>query len=221
MARTCTTGNPDQFSTCSAKPMLPLLGRIGHRGQAHLRHGHLRDVDEHLQITALARDGRGGDCRLQVGRRHAHAEVHPPAATRARATSAGTGEVAETTSAPIARKRLGTFVLAVEPARGLADCVSEVSPQHPDPLRQRDPAAPVTRIGTSIDMNATPSSAIAPCVPDFACAASGGIIDLTHREYYPGSKEGHIPTRSASFDVALLWTGFITQPGIPWGNCYG
>ena len=42
---------------------------------------------------------------------------------------------------------------------------------------------------------------------------------LSH--YYPGSKEGHIPTRSASFDVALLWTGFITRPGIPWGNCYG
>ena len=25
----------------------------------------------------------------------------------------------------------------------------------------------------------------------------------------------------ARFDVALLWTGFITRPGIPWGNCYG
>ena len=42
----------------------------------------------------------------------------------------------------------------------------------------------------------------------------------------------HIRTRRASegsealpslarFDVALLWTGFITRPGIPWGNCYG
>ena len=39
--------------------------------------------------------------------------------------------------------------------------------------------------------------------------------------YYPGNKEGHIPTRRALFDVALLWTGFITRPGIPWGNCYG
>ena len=37
------------------QPVLPLLRRVGRLGQAHLRHGHLRDVDEHLQVAA----GRG------------------------------------------------------------------------------------------------------------------------------------------------------------------
>ena len=35
------------------------------------------------------------------------------------------------------------------------------------------------------------------------------------------ASEGNAPDPSlALFDVALLWTGFITRPGIPWGNCY-
>jgi len=34
--------------------MLPLLRGVCHLGQAHLRHGHLRDVDQYLQITARA-----------------------------------------------------------------------------------------------------------------------------------------------------------------------
>src|SRR6266853_4882973 len=37
-----------------AKPMLPLLGRVRHLGKAHLRDRHLRDIDHHLQIGALA-----------------------------------------------------------------------------------------------------------------------------------------------------------------------
>ena len=50
--------------------------------------------------------------------------------------------------------------------------------------------------------------------------------------YYPGTEEAQyepdapargVPQspRSRIFDVSLLWTGFITRPGIPWGNCYG
>jgi hypothetical protein len=30
------------------------------------------------------------------------------------------------------------------------------------------------------------------------------LLTAAQRTYYPGSKEGHIPTRSASFDVALF-----------------
>jgi len=36
------------------QPMLALLGRVRHLGQAHLRYGQLGDVDEHLQIAARA-----------------------------------------------------------------------------------------------------------------------------------------------------------------------
>jgi hypothetical protein len=35
---------------------------------------------------------------------------------------------------------------------------------------------------------------------------------LRHAAYYPGSKEGHIPTRRASFDVALF--GLFPEIGI-------
>ena len=37
----------------------------------------------------------------------------------------------------------------------------------------------------------------------------------------PTRQRGIAGSLAAHFDVALLWTGFITRPGIPWGNCYG
>jgi hypothetical protein len=40
------------------REQLALLGRVGRLGQAHLRHHHLRDVDERLQVVA-----RTGHCR--------------------------------------------------------------------------------------------------------------------------------------------------------------
>ena len=46
-------GQPGPVQHLLGQPMLPLLGRVGHLGQAHLRHGHLGDVDEHLQVAAL------------------------------------------------------------------------------------------------------------------------------------------------------------------------
>jgi hypothetical protein len=41
------------------------------------------------------------------------------------------------------------------------------------------------------------------------------------RKKWPLRGRSSIPTRRASFDVALFLTEFTTRPGIPWGSCYG
>ena len=51
-------GQPGPVQHLLPEPMLPLLRGVCHLGQAHLRHGHLRDVDQHLQVIALARQRR-------------------------------------------------------------------------------------------------------------------------------------------------------------------
>ena len=111
------------------QPMLPLLGRVRHLGQAHLRHGHLGDVDEHLQITTLARHGGGGDGRLQVGRGHAHAEVHAPATRQGPRDVPGTGEVADDDLGAGCRAALRHVHLRAGPARGPAGRAGEASPR--------------------------------------------------------------------------------------------
>jgi hypothetical protein len=62
-----------------SKPMLTLLPRVGHVPQAHLRHGHLRHVDEHLDVTLLARRGAHANRCLEIAGRDTHAEVDTPA----------------------------------------------------------------------------------------------------------------------------------------------
>src|SRR5216683_6960634 len=65
VGRTLTTGNPDQFSTCSQSHCCRCWGEVRHLGKAHLRDRHLRDVDQHLQIRALPGHCSRGDRRLQ------------------------------------------------------------------------------------------------------------------------------------------------------------
>src|SRR5512132_452236 len=62
------------------KPVLPLLRRVCHVSEAHLRDSHLRDVDERLEVAALARRCRCNDRCFKVGRRHTHTEIHASAA---------------------------------------------------------------------------------------------------------------------------------------------
>ena len=50
------------------KPVLPLLPRVCHVSEAHLRDGHLRDVDECLEVAALACRCRCNDRCFKVGR---------------------------------------------------------------------------------------------------------------------------------------------------------
>lgn len=50
------------------KPVLSLLPRVCHVSEAHLRHSHLRDVDECLKVAALARRCRCNDRCFEVGR---------------------------------------------------------------------------------------------------------------------------------------------------------
>jgi hypothetical protein len=59
--------------------MLTLLPRAGHVPQAHLRHSHLRHVDEHLDVTLLAGRRAHADRRLEIAGRDAHAEIDTPA----------------------------------------------------------------------------------------------------------------------------------------------
>jgi len=66
------------------------------------------DVDEHLQVTTLARDGGGGDGRLKIGSGHAHAEVHALAAFQ------GTRDVVPDQAAPTGRSR--NLIAASEPS---------------------------------------------------------------------------------------------------------
>ena len=75
-------GQPGPVEHLLAKPLLPLLWRVRHLGEARLRDRHLRDVDQHLQIRALAGHCGRGDRRLQITRRHTHAKVHAPATGR-------------------------------------------------------------------------------------------------------------------------------------------
>jgi hypothetical protein len=60
--------------------METLLRRLRSRREAHLRDGHLRHIDEDLEIAASASHRRRGDRRLEVIGCNAETEVHPPAA---------------------------------------------------------------------------------------------------------------------------------------------
>ena len=96
-----------------AQPVHALLGRVGHRGQAHLRDGQLGDIDEHLQVAMLAGDGGGGDGRLQVGRGDAHAEIHASAAFEGPRDVPRPGEVADDDLGPGRSEGLGPVVFAM------------------------------------------------------------------------------------------------------------
>src|SRR5208282_1492886 len=60
VGRTCTTGNPDQFSTCSASQCCRCWGEsvIAVRLICDTV---ICEIHEHLQINTLASHGRGGD----------------------------------------------------------------------------------------------------------------------------------------------------------------
>ena len=104
-------GQPGPVQGLLAQPVHPLLERVGHRQEAHLRDGQLGDVDEHLQAPQLAGDRGGGDGRLQVGRGHAHAEIHPTAAVEGPRDVLGPGEVAHDDLGPRRPERLGPVVI--------------------------------------------------------------------------------------------------------------
>lgn len=59
------------------QPVQPLLVRLLGAGGGHLRHRHLRQVDQGLQLPVLPRNGGHHGLRQQVVRRHAHRELHP------------------------------------------------------------------------------------------------------------------------------------------------
>jgi len=95
-----------------AQPVQALLEGVGHRSQAHLRDGQLGDVDEHFQVAAGACDGGGGNGRLQIGRRDAHAEIHTSAALQGTRDVRGAGEVADDDLGPGRTKCLGPVVVS-------------------------------------------------------------------------------------------------------------
>jgi len=86
-------GQPGPVEHLLGKPVLAMLRRVGRFGQTHLRNGHLRNIDEHIQIRPLSRHSGRDDCRLQVGRGNAHAEKHPVAPLDGPCHIRGAGQV--------------------------------------------------------------------------------------------------------------------------------
>jgi hypothetical protein len=70
-----------------------LLARLLGAGGGHLRHRHLRQVDEGLQLPVLLRNGRHHGPRQQVVRRHGHREEHPRHALQRGRYRLGPGQV--------------------------------------------------------------------------------------------------------------------------------
>ena len=67
VARTCTAGNPAQFSTCSPSQCWRYAGgNRSSRFSSLFDAGRVRDIDEHLQIATFACDGSGGGGRLHI-----------------------------------------------------------------------------------------------------------------------------------------------------------
>ena len=104
VGRICTTGRPDQPSTCSAchcsrccfdsTELTAVICEKRHLGEAH----------ERLERADLAGDRGDGDRRFQLRRRHAHYEEHPPAAVQRRGDIGRLARSPTTTCAPMSRR---------------------------------------------------------------------------------------------------------------------
>jgi hypothetical protein len=79
----------------------------------HLRHRHLREVDQDLERSVRAGHGRDRRRRLQVVRRHAHAEEHPVAAVQGACDVGRSREIADHDPRTEVAQRLCTCVLAM------------------------------------------------------------------------------------------------------------
>ena len=79
-----------------------------------MRHGHLGNVDEHLQIALLPSHGRGSDCRFQVMSRHTHAEIQTSAPRQGPRHILGPGEVADHDLGTGGAQRFGPFIFAMD-----------------------------------------------------------------------------------------------------------
>ena len=94
--------------------MLALLGRVSHLGQAHLRDGHLGDIDQYLQVTAVTGNGGRGGCGLQILGGHAHAEEHASATRQSTRHIRSAREVTDHYLRANSSQRIGTFVFAMD-----------------------------------------------------------------------------------------------------------
>jgi hypothetical protein len=104
-------GQPGPVQGLLAQPVHPLLERVGHRQEAHLRDGQLRDVDEDLQTPQLTGDRGGCDGRFQVRRGHAHTEIQTAAAVQGPRDVLGPGEIAHDDLGPRRPERLGPIII--------------------------------------------------------------------------------------------------------------
>ena len=117
----------------------------------------------------------------------------PPATRQRTRDIPGTGEVADNDLGTHRPQRMGTFVFASNQARtGSSRWRSISTTSRPTPPTR--PAAPVTRIGASIDMDATPTweiaaSGLPSCLTrlparatEEACATDGRMIPQTREE---------------------------------------
>src|SRR5262249_35817879 len=82
------------------QPVQALLPRVRHLGQAHLRNGHLRNVDEGFNVALFACSRGRDDSRLEVGWRDTQPEVDTPAALHRPNNISRRRQVADTAPAP-------------------------------------------------------------------------------------------------------------------------
>src|SRR5690242_9718517 len=77
------------------EPVQAVLFGFAGAGQRHLRHRHLRHVDDDVELGAFQRDRADLGGRTQIVRRNAHVEEHPAHTVQRVDDVAGTGQVAE------------------------------------------------------------------------------------------------------------------------------
>ena len=142
VARTMHDRQPRPVQHLFGEPMLALLGRVRHSRQAHVRDGHLGDVDEDRQRALVARHGGGERGRLQVGRGHAQTEIQAAAPCQSLCDISRMGRVTDDDLGAGGAQRRGTRIVFDAPAPGRARRAGGVSPPlypppHPRGLRPR------------------------------------------------------------------------------------